>query len=182
MKLRVVYILACSLLLAGIIHIIIVLLIPSVSSKDAARFILNEGKINEITVFEETGETNLSEQDPFFKVAFCRYDLENAALQISADKTDNFWSASIFNNNGNVIYSFNDRTAIGNKLELILVNAIQRADLRQSKPEELETSILVEAPTNQGFFLLRALISDESRLNRVNRFLNQISCKSYATR
>jgi len=182
MKLRLLYIAVCSLLFAGIIHIVIIMLIPYVSSKDAARLISQNGKPNEVTVIGETGRIKISERDPFFKLALCRYDLANAALQISAEKIDNFWSASVFSNNGNVLYSFNDRTAIANKLELLLVNSIQRADLLQTKPDELETSILVEVPSNQGFFLMRSLITDDSRLEVVNSFLENVSCEPYATR
>ncbi len=182
MKLRALYIGICSLLLAGIVHIVIIMLIPYVSSKDAARIISKNGTVNNVVLIGETGQIKLSEKDPFFKLALCRYDLSQAGLQISAEKIDSFWSASVFSSTGNVIYSFNDRTAIANKLELLLVNSIQRADLRQSKPEELETSILVEVPANNGFFLLRALITDDSKLEAVNAFLDKVTCEPYATR
>jgi len=182
MRWSIVYIVFCSLLFAGIVHIAIVMLIPHLSSKDAVRIISQNGKPNEVILIGETGKVKINERDPFFKLALCRYDLEDAALQISADKVDSFWSASVFNSSGNIVYSFSDRTAIGNKLELLLVNAIQQADLRQSKPEEIETSILVEVPSNKGFFLLRSLIEDESRLATTNAFLEKMTCLPYATR
>jgi uncharacterized membrane protein len=75
----------------------------------------------------------------------------------------------------------NDRTAINNKLKVIIVNPIQMADIRQLQPREVESAILVEAQENNGFILLRALIPDPSWEEKVSTFLNQAECNQYVT-
>lgn len=181
MKTRLIYLVSCGLLLAGIIHIIIILLIPSLGSKDAAKLI--DAKLN-THQFHSIGDGNqfgISNNDPFLKLAVCKFNLNDSAIQILGPKTETFWSASVFDERGRVIYSLNDRTAIKNQLRMIIVNPIQMADIRQTQPEEVEASIIVESQNMQGFVLLRALVPDESWDEKSTSFLQKSECIPYNT-
>jgi len=181
MKSRFLYLTICGLILACIIHIIIILLIPSLGSKDAAKQIattLSNDKFHYINDGKRVGITN---SDPFLKLSICKYDLTESAIEIRGPKTKNFWSASVFDERGRVIYSLNDRTAIKNQLRMIIVNPIQMADIRQTQPEEVETSILVESQSTKGFVLLRALIPDASWNTQSVNFLRNSECIPYNT-
>lgn len=181
MKSRLLYLSICGLILAGIIHIIIILLIPSLGSKDAAKQIastFSDGKFHYINDGKRVGITN---SDPFLKLSVCKYDLTKSAIEIKGPLNKNFWSASVFDESGKVIYSMNDRTAIKNQLRMIIVNPIQMADIRQTQPEEVESSILVESQSMRGFVLLRALVADVSWTEQSVGFLRDSECIPYNT-
>ena len=179
---RPVYLTICGLLLAGIVHITIILLIPSLGSRDAAKQIANVGAIERFQLIEDGRKIGISDSDPFFRLAVCQFDLSDNALLVTGGKFPAFWSASVFDGSGRVIYSLNDRTAIKNQLQLIVLNPIQLADLRETQPEEIETSIIVEMRSLSGFVLLRVLTRDDSWLDEAKGFLSAATCSPYATR
>lgn len=182
MKWRPIYILMCGLILAGIVHIAIILLIPFLGSRDAAQQISQNSRVGAFQLIEDGRQVGISDRDPFFHLAVCRYDLEQTALIVSGMKSSTFWSASVFDERGRVIYSLNDRTAIKNRLQLIVLNPIQMADLREHQPDDIETSIIVEARSNRGFVLLRVLNRDESWRTKTAEFLGAATCSPYQTR
>jgi len=159
---RVSYILICGLILAGIIHILIILLIPSFGTKDASDQLARSNNLWDFITLSSVGTANIADIDPFFEIGACRFDLEEDSLLVSGPETDAFWSASVFTEDGKILYSMNKRTAIDGKLSVLVVNAIQMSHLREIQPEEIETSILVESRNNKGFLVLRVLAPDES--------------------
>lgn len=182
MFMRSLYLLFCGLILGGIIHIVIILLIPSLGSRDAARQIGKLGNLTSFQYIENGSKVGIANIDPFFKLSVCRFDLERDGLLVSGTDAPTYWSASVFDDEGRVIYSLNDRTAIKNRLQMIVVNPIQMADLRQAQPEEIETSIVVETTAMKGFVLLRVLVRDPSWEERARNFLDEASCQPFETR
>lgn len=181
MKNRLIYLSICSLLFAGIVHIVIILLIPALGSRDAAKQI-NASLTSEKFYFVDDGtKVGIANKDPFLKLSVCKFDLDKNAIQITGTELPIFWSASVFTENGRVIYSMNDRTAINNQLKMLIVNPIQMADIRQSQPEEIETSILVESQSQKGFVILRVLVKDQSWQEEAIKFLNAAKCLPYQT-
>jgi len=181
MKKRLIYLVCCGLLLAGIIHIIIILMIPTFGSKDAAKQISKQLITQKFHFIDNGKSLGISNTDPFLKLSVCKFDLTNTAIEIRGQDTKTFWSASVFDERGRVIYSMNDRTAIKNQLRMIIVNPIQMADIRQTQPEEVETSILVESQNLKGFVILRALVPDESWKSHSIGFLKSAQCIPYVT-
>lgn len=181
MKTRLLYLAVCGLILAGIIHIIIILLIPSLGSKDAAKQIASTFSNDKFHYINDGKRVGITNSDPFLKLSVCKFDLTKSAIEIRGPKTKNFWSASVFDERGRVIYSMNDRTAIKNQLRMVIVNPIQMADIRQTQPEEVESSILVESQNLRGFVLLRALVPDASWNSQSVDFLRNSECIAYNT-
>lgn len=181
MKARLIYLSICSLILASIIHIMIILLIPSLGSKDAAKQIASKLNTMQFYPIGDGSKFGISNNDPFLKLSVCKFDLTQSAIQITGEQTKTFWSASVFDERGRVIYSMNDRTAIKNQLKVVIVNPIQMADIRQTQPEEIETSILVESQSMNGFVLLRAFVPDASWNSLTDEFLESAECIPYNT-
>lgn len=181
MKARIIYLAVCSTILAGIIHIVIILLIPSLGSKDAAKQIASKLTEQKFYFIDDGREIGISNADPFLKLSVCKFDLTQSAIEIRGEQTNTFWSASVFDERGRVIFSLNDRTAIANQLRMIIVNPIQMADIRQTQPEEVESSILVESQSMKGFVLLRALAPDTSWSPTTLEFLQSAECVPYNT-
>ena len=178
---RLLYLTAVTLLIAGIVHILILLLIPSYAAKDAW------AKLDSADNFWKFASVSSSTRDdvaiplldPAFSISACRFDLNEAPLKVQANGNLAFWSVAIFDRWGRNIYSFNDRTAIEGQLSLLVVNAVQMARLRKDQPDELKESVLVEANQGQGFVLIRALQPDASWKPIIDTYLQNAECNKY---
>jgi len=178
---RSIYVLALAFVLAGIVHILIILLIPNYAAKDAWTKLERVAGLWEFSIVAEPGGRNdtLPLVDPAFGTAACRYDLTEAPLLVSADGQLPFWSIAIFDRQGRNIYSFNDRTAIERQLSLLVVNPVQMAQIRKNPPPDTDKAVMVETDTSQGFVLIRALQEDRSWFPTVRRFLTTAKCERY---
>ena len=179
MRLTILYLVTSSLVLAAIVHISIVLLVPYFGQKDAARAIMERSSTERFKTTDNSGNPILPNADPFFETASCRFDLSVNGVVAIGDETSLFWSAAVFNERGRVIYSLNRRSAIGNRLRMIVVNPVQMARIRQFQPEELESSIVVETTETAGFIMIRSLRRDASMDAVVNEFVNSLTCTPY---
>lgn len=177
---RILYFSICGIFLAGIIHIAVILLIPTLGKRDAAKQIVETLPELEFVDLANAEGITIAAADPFFELAVCRFSLNETGVFIDGGNLPSFWSAAIYDNKGRVIYSMNDRTAIGNRLQILVVNPIQMAALRQLQPEEIETSIVVETPIREGFILLRAFVRDITQKNLSQEFLSKANCSSYS--
>ena len=179
---RISYLALCGVFFAGIVHIVIILLIPLLGSKDAARQIVRSGETLKFERITDDPSIRIADVDPFFETAICRYDLSRNGVLIEGPKIPTFWSASVFDEDGRIVYSLSNRSAIANILKVVVVNPVQMADIRELQPEEIETSILVESAAARGFLILRALVRDASFAPDARRFLDSAICKPYITR
>lgn len=176
---RIFYLAICGIVLGGIIHIASILMIPALGSKDAARKIVRTSPELSFTKISKGSPLQLAAADPFFEMAVCRFNLDENGILVSGERTPIFWSASVYDARGQVLYSLNDRTAIANKLQLLIVSPIQMAAIRQLQPDELETSIVVETSQQDGFVLLRALVRDQGAESEANSFIGSAACEPY---
>ena len=176
---RIVYLLGCILTLAGLVHIVIVLLIPHYSEQDVAKRIRKTLPIGGFHSPEKFLSEEIKGQDPFFSSIACKFDLSENSYLVQADRYADFWSASVYNAGGRVLYSLNDKTAIRNQLRVLMVNSVQWARLRKLQHPELEKSIVVEMNSETGFVVLRALLRDDSFGKEATRFLASARCEPF---
>ncbi len=176
---RIIYLVICGIVLGGIIHIASILMIPALGSKDAARKIIRSSPELSFTKIDSGSPLQLAATDPFFEMAVCRFSLDENGILVSGAQTPIFWSASVYDARGQVLYSLNDRTAIANRLQLLIVSPIQMAAIRQIQPDELETSIIVETSERDGFVLLRALVRDRGVTSEADAFMESAKCETY---
>ena len=174
---------ALATLVAIIVHIVIVLLVPFFAPVDAW------AKLSAVTApwrFSEIARPagdavprapTLPDLDPRFGVIACRFDLADGPASIVAEGEVPFWSLAVFDRRGENIYSLNDRTAIGGRLDMLIVNAAQRAQLRENPVEGLDRSVLVRTNIGEGFVLVRALAPDETWVPAVRAFLGAATCE-----
>lgn len=178
---RLFYTLGVGAVLAGIIHIVIVLLVPSYAAKDAWATLAQAGEPWKFAVVAQPGrvQTGLPLVDPSFGVAACRFNLKQSAVSVTADGQLPFWSVAIFDRQGRNIYSFNDRTAIERQLNMLVLNPVQMAQFRKANPNGGETAVIVRADIEEGFVLIRALQPDESWGPALQRFMSNAKCTPY---
>lgn len=176
---RLLYAVAIGLFGAGIVHIVILLMVPDFSERDAwSRLAMVSGQYKMVRLDAETGEQPLVRSvDPLFYAAACRFDLSEGAVRIATPGTVPFWSTSIYDRNGQNIYSFNDHTPTGGNLDLVVLTTAQMIEFRKELPTNFERSIFVEAAIDEGIVVIRAFVPDESWKPAVSRFLDQASCE-----
>ncbi len=175
------YVLSVAFVLAGIVHILIVLLIPNYAARDAWAKLEQVAAPWSFSIVALPGQSNeiLPLVDPAFGIAACRFDLSQAPLWVSAEGQLAFWSIAIFDRQGRNIYSFNDRTAIERQLSLIVVDPVQMAQLRKNPPASVDKAVLVETNTAEGFVLIRALQENQSWAAPVLQFLTSARCERF---
>ena len=178
---RLIYLSFLTVVLAGIVHILIIFLIPSFAADDAWSKLADAAEPWEFSVVSEPGsqESFLPLVDPAFGTAACRYDLDEAPVRVSATGRLPFWSVAVFDRKGRNIYSFNDRSAVEQELSLIVVNPVQIARFRKNPPAGYEEAILVETTSSQGFVLIRALQESQSWASIVMKFLSDAKCEAF---
>ena len=177
---RLIFALLTTLVMAAIVHIVIVLLIPQYGTRDAWAFLSGRTDLYSFTTLNQPERGSaISEVDPFFSYGVCRFDLNESGLKMDGQLAENFWSASVFDDDGTVVYSLNNRTAIDNKLDLLIVNPLQSLELRELQSDALETSVVIEARIRYGFVIIRIFQPDSSWTAKTKKFLNEIQCKPF---
>ncbi len=184
MKTRAIYLTVCGVVMAGIVHIAIVLMIPQFGSRDAWNLL---SKSNDLWTFADMGpgsegEKLLANTDPYFRLGACTFDLSQSGLRLQGDATALLWSASVFDENGAVVYSLNSRTAINDRLDLIVLTPVQMVELREAPPEEIDRAVVVEAEITKGFVILRQFMPDDTYLQVTNAIMRNVVCGPYHSR
>ncbi|MEJ6781363.1 DUF1254 domain-containing protein [Aminobacter sp. Piv2-1] len=176
---KVLHALAVGIVGAGIAHIVILLLVPSFSERDAwSRLAMVAGPNKVVRLDADIGGTPVVKAlDPSFFEAACRFDLSEGVVRIDNAGKVPYWSASVYDRGGENIYSFNDRTATDGNLDFVVVTPAQMIELRKDLPQEFEKSIFVETPIDEGIVVVRAFVPDESWKPTVSRFLDGINCE-----
>jgi len=167
------------LLGAGIVHIVVLFLVPEFSERDAWSRLAMASDLYKMTRLdaEAGGAPVVKSVDPLFYAAACRFDLTDGLVRIRAPGDVPFWSASVYDRNGHNIYSFNDHNANSEKLDTVVLTPAQMIEVRRDLPEDLQGAIFVEAPIDEGIFVVRAFVPDESWKPIVSRFLEQSACE-----
>lgn len=168
------------LLLGGIIHIAIILLVPSYSTRDAWTAVGRFGDDNQFHSLPraEPGTEALPYLDPGMAHAVCRFSLGKGPVRMLASLPDTFWSLAVFDRRGRNIYSLNDRSAENSALDLLVANSVQVAELKQEPRQDLESSIIIENPGNSGFALLRVFVPDPTLAEQATDALSKAECRA----
>lgn len=165
---------------AGIVHIVILLRLPAFSERDAWSNLAARAPLYQVArISDRPGAPALLQSpDPFVDAVACRFDLTEGIAHLSGPGGVPFWSASVYDRNGQNIYSFTDRTATSGALDFVVATPIQMTEVRKALPQEFRASVFVEAPLEEGIVVIRSLVPDESYRPEVAAFLDGIACRS----
>lgn len=162
---------------AGIVHIVVLMLVPEFAERNAsARFATVSG-LNQVTRIDSAGAAPmLGAPDPAFQIAACRFDLSQGPVHVAAPGKAPFWSASVYDRGGRNVYSLNDRSGAGEALDFVVLSPEQMIGFRQDLPETFTHSVLVEVPAEDGMFVVRAFVPDASWIPAVSGFFGRMAC------
>jgi len=170
--------LASGVLLGGIIHIIVILMMPALASNDTWSRIAALDTLNHAVVLPDVkaGEPNPLHLDPELVYAACRLDLSDAPGLISGTLPLGFWSLAVYDRAGTVLYSTTNRDGIGQTLDLGLFNAAQTRLLAQQQLDIAEGLLIVESPADDVFAVVRLAVPHPAMRERFAEALAGLDC------
>jgi len=178
-----------ALLLAGVVHVVSILLMPFLAPSDAYHRLLAAAKSqqptsNGVVMLDAATPENqlLPSEDPAIAEGACLYDLSGGLLRFTAPiDGENFLGISFHSAVGPVFHAVTDRGADKGKIEIVLGEAPQIEDLEEADSEDgpPPSETRVTAPSSRGFVLIRALAKRSSDVERARAAVNAVKCESF---
>lgn len=176
---RIGYSVLMGILGAAILHIVILLLLPEISSRNAWSRMADSADLYQPVQLRSArpNAPHDGNRDPLFRSIACRFDLTDGLLRMEASGSVPYWSASVYDRTGNNVYNFNDRNSRDKALDIVVLTPAQMLEVRKEVPEELGQSVFVETQSNEGIAVVRAFIPDESWGPAIEGFLDSLRCQ-----
>ncbi len=176
---RIFYALGAGIIGAVLLHVIIILAVPSFTGLDAFSRVLDLGETNQFHTLEvKKPEGGLAVSTPFMYEAVCAFSVSNGPVLLTAEGTPRFWSAAIYDTASNEVFSMNDRTSIGGVMSVIAGTPAQIAHLRNSGAGGLDRSILIETPDTESYAVVRAFYPTKSLADTASAFVRSATCRA----
>jgi uncharacterized membrane protein len=168
-------------IIAGLVHVVAILIIPLYASNDAFARLSRLGPTNAtILLPEASAKARLFPYgDPAVAAAFCRYDLRDGPVRVKAPVARyEFSSISFHNRRGDIFYALTDRAATQNALEALVVTDQQlRAISAHESEDESARDLRVVSSTNEGFVLIRSFSQTPSLTAEAEERASALKCQ-----
>ncbi len=171
------------LFLAGIIHVVAVLVLPIFATGDAWNRLARYGSFNHLNILPAAtpfGEA-IADMDPNLEYAVCRFDLAEGPLRVAVDIPQGYWSVGIYDRYAGNYYTLNNRSAGTKTLTLWVADQQQ---ILAMLPEGLDDVgndaadlLPVKSPDRYGLVILRVLVHEESFRANAIAALENSSCQ-----
>lgn len=179
---------AATVFVAGIVHIVSVLLMPEVAPHDAyARFAAAaqsaEITRNGVAILprQAPGAEVVPFEDPALAEGVCMYDLSKGLLRVRANaEGDDFLAISFHARTGRVFHALSDRAAIKGKIDIVLGDARQIEALESEEEEAPTQEVRVTSPSKSGFVLIRSLSKRPTDRERAEQRVRSVACETVA--
>lgn len=174
------YAIAVGLVGAALLHIVIILSLPSFTGRDAYTRVQAFGEANRFFPLASSGGSLAPiNDDPAMKTAVCAFSVETGPIRLFAEGDLPFWSLAVYDSASNEVFSMNDRTSVSGALDTLIATPIQLIAIRKAVPAELEQSILVEMRGEEGYAVLRTFVPTQSREEAAAAFLEEAICEAF---
>jgi uncharacterized membrane protein len=173
-----------TLCIAGIVHIVSVLLTPRLAPNDAlARLSVATNSAPGVSLLAATrpGVQTLPFQDPTLVEGVCIFDLSKGLLHLhGAIDQDEFFGLSFHASPGRVFHAMTDRSAIKGKIDVVVGGASQISELESEDSDDAPPAeIRITAPSNRGFVLIRSFVKRPSDRERAERQVRAMQCETF---
>ena len=171
---------AACLVLAGIVHLVSILLIPALASRDAFARLSALAPANRLVLLPPAlpGQEVVPLSDPQTAMGVCRYDLREGPLRLQAAVAgDSLLAISFHQRRGQVFYAVTDRAAVRGRIDVVLVtqgqlDALEAGDAGDEPVQDLR---LVSASPD-GYVILRALAERPDDMPRAQAQVESVVC------
>lgn len=158
---------ACAVvvLVAGLTHLLAILILPEVATKDAYTLLAaRDASANRMRLLPPSrpGDTLIPFRDPATVQAVCLYDVTAAPVRVRATtEPGRLLTLSFRTPDGRVFYSMTDRAALHDKIDIRLVTAAQleAVEAGDNEDEGLPEELRLKAPTAKGLLVVTALVA-----------------------
>ena len=166
------------ILLGGVIHIVVILVLPQLAEETTWSRLSGLEAQNRVLVLPavEAGQPNPLQLDPELVYGVCRVSLEDGPAYLSGRLPDAFWSLAIFDAAGTISYSTTNRDGIGQTVDLGIFNAAQTRLLAQQQLDIAEGLLVVEADSNDLALLIRLAPPHQAMRARFAEALASLRC------
>ncbi|MGY2049988.1 DUF1254 domain-containing protein [Methylobacterium sp. JK268] len=175
----------CGLVLAGIVHVAVVMAIPYLSGRDAVsrtRATLSNDTSVLIHAAAMGGPPAPAEgdwlppQDPAVAVGVCAYDLDDGPVRISTETGPLFESLALHGRRG-AYYAITDQAAVKGNIELVIMTRRQFDEaLAEEDEDDRNRDVRIVAPSREGFVVVRALAALPSQQALADALAKSVSC------
>lgn len=164
---------------AGMVHIAVLLLLPSFSDNSVWSRVAAAMDPYEPARLDRPGIPGIviSNPDPLFQTVGCRFNLDDGLIRFQTEGEVPYWSVSIYDRVGANVYSFNDRSSANGNLDFVVLTPAQTSEVRREVPTELQASSFIETDAAEGLAVIRAFVPDDTWVPAANAFLGGLTCK-----
>jgi uncharacterized membrane protein len=171
-----------ALLIAGIVHLAIVVLMPQIGSSHAATRLAQLAQVNTPGLLPpiRTGQEALPLPfaDPAMITAICRFDLADGPVRLRVPVGESFLSVTLLSPTGRVILSVTDKAATRRVLDMLLVTPEQQRQLEAQDPDdEPVQEIRIRMAQPSGIALIRGLATRQTDKDAMAALLARAICK-----
>jgi uncharacterized membrane protein len=178
----VIYVLA-GILLGLAIHLVVILTLPAVAGNGIGARVAALAPLTKTTVIPGSDRQQLRVLglDPQLAYAICRLDLRQGPGEVSGTLPQSFWSVAVFDQAGTVLYSTTNRDGIGQVLDVGIFDSAQTRLLAEQKIDVATGLLIVEAPTDDVFVLVRLAPPQSVMRDRYEAQLGRLACRNTRT-
>ena len=177
--------LAVLLLFAALTHLVTVLILPEVATRDAYSQLLEHfgtaiarpGMI--LLPPSRPGDTLVPFRDPAAVQGVCFFDLAKAPLRVRTKTEDGrLLTLSFRTADGQIFYAITNRAALRETIDIRLVSAKQLSDVEAGDAEDqiLPSELRLKAPGLKGLVVATALVARPSEANGARDRIEAIAC------
>lgn len=172
------------LVLAGLVHIGVVLSIPRLSENDAlSRARTSETLDHALRVHTlATGDSPAPAEawlpipDPAVAVGVCAYDLDDGPLRVSSRTGQLMLSIAVHGRRG-AFYAVTDQAAVRGALDLVIMTRAQYDETLANEDEnDVSRDVRIVAPEREGYAVVRVVAALPSQRAGANEAVQAVSC------
>ena len=170
------------LLVAGLTHILVILLLPAVATKDAYEILaarLDHGGGLVVLPPSQPGDTLIPFRDPATVQGLCFYDLSKGPARVRLKTEEGrLLTLSFRTPEGRVFYSMTDRAALNGSIDIRVVTEDQLQVIEDGDDEDqsVPTELRLKSPGRKGLMVATALIARPSQAHDAVERIKAISC------
>jgi uncharacterized membrane protein len=166
-------------LLGGVVHLVTILMLPSMATQDAYSRLTPLAPVNKVVPVPAPApdKAAMPFMDPAFAMAVCRYDLSHAPLKFSVPISQAYTSVSFYTRSDVAYYAINDRAAGRRVIELDLMTPEQHSDAPESEDTTAADKLVVESPSTTGLIVIKALAAEPGLLAAAQNTLAAAKCQ-----
>ncbi|MCD7059435.1 DUF1254 domain-containing protein [Pelagibacterium xiamenense] len=168
------------LLLGGLIHLVVILALPHLATRDLWSQVAALGTLENMTPIAAPapGEPNPLGLDPALLYGVCQIDLDAGPGVVNGTLPLSFWSLAVFDRQGQIVYSTTSRSGsgVGRTLDMGIFNPAQMRLLAEQRFEIEEGLLIVEAPSDDVMVVIRLAPAHDAMRARYRDMLDQLRC------